>query len=88
MAELCSRFPHSLGIKRYMRGMTRMLGLIIFLAVACPLSGLLGLGALVPMAGPMQSLFLTLTAFLGVALVAACDAFEARPIRVKRDDEH
>ena len=70
-----------------MRGMTQMLSLIVFLAGSCALSGLLGLGALVPMAGPMQSLFLTLTAFLGFALFATCDAFETRTVRVKADDE-
>ena len=36
----------------------------------------------------MQSLFLTLTAFLGFVLVAACDAFETRPIRVKSEDDN
>lgn len=71
-----------------MRGMTQMLSVIFFLAGSCALSGLLGLGALFPMAGSMQSLFLTLTAFLGAILFAACDAFETRPVQVKVDDEN
>lgn len=65
-----------------------MLGLIVVLAGSCALSGLLWLGSFVPLGGPMQSLFLTLTAVLGFVLVATYDAFETRPIRVKVDDDN
>jgi hypothetical protein len=64
-----------------------MLGFIILLAGLCALTGTLGLGDLFPMASSMQSIFLSLTAILGVFLVAACDAFETRPVPVRTDED-
>jgi hypothetical protein len=64
-----------------------MLGFIFLLAGLCAVTGALGLGDLLPMASSMQSLFLSLTAIFGVFLVAACDAFETRPVRVRADEE-
>ena len=64
-----------------------MLGSIVILAGLCAASAVLGVGDLFPMASAMQSMFLTLTALFGFFLVAACDAFETRPVPVVSDEE-
>lgn len=63
------------------------MGLIVLMAGLCTVTGALGLGNLLPMASSMQSIFLSLTALFGVFLVAACDAFETRPVRVRSDED-
>ena len=63
-----------------------MLGWILIFAASCVVSAFLGLGYLVPMAGNLQGVFLTLTAFLAMLLVAACDAFETQGAVGPADD--
>lgn len=65
-----------------------MLGWILTVTAMLIASTTLGLGYLVPMASSIQSMFLTLTAVLGMVLIASWDAFETQAASVSRDDEN